>query len=280
MRYILFFSLWVVATLSLADERLEAAWSTDAVFKSPESVVYDSRRDVYYVSNINGEPAAADGNGFISKLSPEGEVVDLQWITGLNAPKGLAVVGDRLFAADINDLVEMDIPSGKISARHHIEGAKFLNDVAATSDDTVYVSDTAVGDIHRFNVRTGELRTWVSLPELDGVNGLYPSYNGLLAGSMKSGKIFLIDWVTKNSRIYSEGYRDQDGITGDGHGMYFVSAWSGAVFHLGDDQEAQLLMDTSSDKINAADIMFDTRHGLLLVPTFMDNRVMAYTTAE
>src|SRR5262249_52756837 len=79
----------------------------DAGFKTPESVLYDPEQDLYLVSNINGKPIDADSNGFISKVSPEGKVVELMWIDGskktssLNAPKGLAISGNLLYVADI-----------------------------------------------------------------------------------------------------------------------------------------------------------------------------------
>ena len=77
-------------------------------FSTPESVLYDPEADVYLVANIHGGPSARDGNGFISRLSPEGEVIALKWIDSaaegvtLDAPKGMALVGERLFVADID----------------------------------------------------------------------------------------------------------------------------------------------------------------------------------
>src|SRR5688572_4434899 len=41
-----------------------------AGFATPESVLYDAESDVYLVSNVNGGPTAADGNGFISRVDP------------------------------------------------------------------------------------------------------------------------------------------------------------------------------------------------------------------
>src|SRR5215831_227134 len=82
-------------------------------FNAPESVLYDPQADIYLVSNINGTPLAKDNNGFISRVSPDsGKVVQLKWIAGgangvtLNAPKGMGIVGDTLFVADI-DVVRM-----------------------------------------------------------------------------------------------------------------------------------------------------------------------------
>lgn len=66
-------------------------------FHTPEPVRHDPEQDVYFVSNIDGNPSAKDGSAFISRLSPDGEVKDLRWIDGsrpgvkLNAPNGIAL---------------------------------------------------------------------------------------------------------------------------------------------------------------------------------------------
>src|SRR5262249_39078691 len=43
--------------------KLTKLWETEASLKVPESVRYDAKRKVLYVSNIDGEPWAADGKG-------------------------------------------------------------------------------------------------------------------------------------------------------------------------------------------------------------------------
>ena len=97
---------------------------------------------IAYVSNVAGKPTDKDGNGFISKISlKDGKVVTLEWATGLDAPKGLALVGDTLYAADIDKLAEINTKTGKIVALHDAPGATFLNDVAADGKGNVYVSD-------------------------------------------------------------------------------------------------------------------------------------------
>ena len=90
-------------------EKPTLAWETDAGFKQPESTVYDADRDVLYVSNINGQGTDKDGNGYISKVALDGTVTESEWVTGLDGPKGLAIVGDKLYVSDITALVEIDI---------------------------------------------------------------------------------------------------------------------------------------------------------------------------
>ncbi len=81
-------------------------WETPANLKNPESVAYASKQNILFVSNMNGDPDKKDQNGFISKVSPSnGSIIELKWITGLNAPKGIAISNDnsKLYVSDITD---------------------------------------------------------------------------------------------------------------------------------------------------------------------------------
>ena len=118
----------------------QQAWQATGL-DGPESAVLDAAAGVLYVSNVNGEANAADGNGYIAKLSLQGEVQEKEWVTGLNAPKGLALHDGKLFVSDIDELVVIDTASGEVTARHEAPGATFLNDVTAHEDGRVFVSD-------------------------------------------------------------------------------------------------------------------------------------------
>ena len=101
---------------------------------TPESALYDSEKDVIYVSNVNGHPTEKDSNGFISTVSPEGKIISLNWVENLNAPKGLALRSNKLYVADIATLVVINTNTGEIVKRFQDDNAKFLNDVTITHD--------------------------------------------------------------------------------------------------------------------------------------------------
>ncbi len=94
--------LFMVFALCTSAQTIKQIWSTGKIFQVPESVLYYHNSDVLFVSNIVGNPSGEDGRGFISKLSTQGKIINLKWITGLNAPKGMAVFNDKLYVADIN----------------------------------------------------------------------------------------------------------------------------------------------------------------------------------
>ena len=117
-------------------------WQTDPVFKVPESVYYDEARDQIYVSNINGDPSGHDGNGFLSLLSKSGQVKALKWVTGMDAPKGIAMVDSLLYVTDIDRFHIINIENGNIVKTVKVDSAVFMNDIAISPGGKVYISDT------------------------------------------------------------------------------------------------------------------------------------------
>lgn len=248
------------------------AWSTDRVFRTPESALYDRERDVVYVSNINGDPRAKDGNGFISRLGTNGDVETLEWITGLNAPKGMGALNDKLYVADIDQLVEIAIRDGEILKRYTSDRATFLNDVSIHPSGDVYVSDNVANIV--FRLRKAALEPWLDSPELDLPNGLWAEEHRLLVGV--NGSVLSVDLEDKTTARYIDNTGFIDGLVAYGNGHYLVSDFSGMV-HLVHPQNAKLmLIDTTNQNVGAADIDYVIERQLLLVTTFLDNRVTAY----
>ena len=133
-------------------------WETPANLKNPESVAYAPKQNVLFVSNVNGKPNQKDQNGFISKVSPSnGSIIELNWVTGLDAPKGIAISNDnsKLYVSDITDLIEIDIANGKIIKRYNAPGSAFLNDVVSDNQGNIYVSDTGTNTIYKLDASLG-----------------------------------------------------------------------------------------------------------------------------
>ena len=125
-----------------------ALWTVTEGMDSPESVYFDPISRFVFVSQIGGQAADRDGNGRISKLTVDGKVIAADWVKGLNAPKGLRSHQGVLYAADLDEVVAIDIASGRISSHIKIEGAQFLNDLATAPDGAIYTSDSFANRIY------------------------------------------------------------------------------------------------------------------------------------
>ncbi len=249
-------------------------WTTDTLLRTPESVLFDQTRNIIYVSNINGVPTDKDKNGFISKLTVDGKIETLEWVKGLDAPKGLGIFGNKLYVTDITKLVEIDIEKGKIIKTYEVKGAKFLNDITIDSLGTVYFSDSESNKIH--TLINGKISTWLD-KELKNPNGLLVEKNRILLASYGSNDFKSIDLTTKSITGIATEVAAGDGIAYFGKiGHYIVSDWNGTVFLVEPDGTKNIVLDTKADKINSADIEFIPATSTLLVPTFFKNRVVAY----
>lgn len=253
---------------------LTQVWETDTTMRTSESVIYDEFRDVLYVSNIHAvPPTAKDNDGFISIISTDGEIINLEWITEISAPKGMGIVDSSLFVTNIDEVVEIDIPSGVIIARYPIEGAAFLNDISVTKDEDVYISDTGTNTIHVLN--NGDVRTWQNDTTLVGPNGLLHQGSHLMVASFFGDEFSRIDINTKMREVISDSIPGGDGIVAYQE-HYMVSNWNGEIYFVDNQGNKSLILDTKEEGLNTADICYLPKKKLLLVPTFFGNTVAAY----
>ncbi|MEK6476456.1 gluconolaconase [Catalinimonas sp. 4WD22] len=264
-------------TAQMSTVSLEQAWATDTVMMTPESVIYDEANDAIYVANIGTVNAeGSDGDGFISKMSPSGEVTELNWVTGLNDPKGMGIHDGMLYVADIREIAVINLETGEITETHSVEGAGFLNDITVDENGGVYVTDSNTDKIHM--LADGQVSVWMSDSTLQRPNGLYAENNQILLASANGG--FLAP-ISKDNKEIGEHWVDNipsaDGIIKTSDGNYIVSTWSGEVHYVNsENNESYKLLDTKAQEINSADIGYIPEQELVLVPTFFDNRVVAY----
>jgi sugar lactone lactonase YvrE len=242
-------------------------------FDTPESVLHDTDADVYYVANIGGPPTQKDDNGFISKISPEGKTIALKWIDGrrdvvqLDAPKGMAIVGDTLWVADIDRVRKFDRKTGAPTGDIAIESATFLADVAAGPDGVVYVSDTGEapsGAIHR--IENDQPRLLAQGEALGGPNGLAVNAAGLWVVGFRNAQLMRIGGDGKPADVTALPAGQLDGLVITPDGQFLVSSWEAAAIYAG---KPGGTFTTLFQGLEApADIGFDVRRGRLLVPRF------------
>ncbi|MCW0481916.1 SMP-30/gluconolactonase/LRE family protein [Gaoshiqia sediminis] len=251
-------------------QKLVEVWRTGPTLKTPESVLYDAASGIIYVSNINGTSDVKDGNGFISQLLPDGSVKQMEWVSGLNAPKGMAIFNGKLYVSDIDELVEIDIAEARVAARYPAPGSIFLNDVAVCQNGMVFVTDSRTHKIHV--LKDNQFSVWMEDENLQGLNGLYTEQGKLYIGSQK---IQVADIKTKTLSDLQDGCGGIDGLEKDNAGNFVFSNWAGRIFYL-ENGKMTKLWDSTEEKINTADVFFAKALDLLLVPTFNDNQVVAY----
>ena len=259
------------ATLNAqAQHSLTKIWSTEANIPIPESVFYSAQDKLLYVAQIDGKPGEKDGKGGIGKVGLDGKAIALDWVTGLNAPKGMGIMGSKLFAADLTEVVEIDTKSGKVLKKYPVEGSKFLNDITIDSKGNIFVSDTETKKVYL--LKNGKVSTYFE--DLTRPNGLLAVGSDLLIAD--SGTLKKLS-ASKEVTILAEGMdKSTDGIEQVKPGEYIVSCWAGVVYYVKSDKTTEKLLDTSADKINSADIGYDSVKKIVYIPTFAKNSVVAY----
>jgi hypothetical protein len=249
--------------------QLEKLWETDTVVRVPESVLPDLKKGILYVSEIDGNPNAADGKGGVAKIGLDGKIIDLDFTTGLNAPKGLGRFGNELYAADLSEVVVIDMNTGKVKNKIAIDSAKALNDITVDDKGVVYVSDSKTKKIHR--IEKGKVSTF--LTNIGGVNGLKAVGNDLyILGGQKFIKSDSQGNLTPITTLSCGG----DGVEPVGNGDFLITCWSGHIFYVSADGKIETLLDIQEKKVNTADLAYDPIKHILYVPTFWGKKVMAY----
>ena len=256
---------------------IEPVWESDTLLRTPESVLIDRERDILYVSNVNLNPWEKDGNGFISKMDRSGNILELKWIEGLHGPKGMGISGGFLYIADIDALVEAEVETGRIIRRIELPGKTDLNDVAVSSDGTVYVSGSASNTI--YTLKDGALAEFFKGGE-ERFNGIYRENDRMLLITSGSSQFKEINPETGEVRVIAEGMGHGDAIAPVGDGGYLCTSWAGKIFYVSAEGVVTVLSDTEAAGENAADLDFCIDQQILYVPTFFKNQVKAFRLVQ
>jgi sugar lactone lactonase YvrE len=258
-------------------------------FATPESVLYDEAGDRYLVSNINGKPYEADGNGYISVLSPDGTVTNPKWIAGgvkkvkLDAPKGMGITGGILYVADITVVRKFDAKDGSPKGDIPIEGATFLNDVSVTPDGRVYVSDSGLkggasglepnGTDAVYIIEKGKVRPLAKMKDLGNPNGVLATDTGVLVVTFGTGELYRLDNDGKRKDITPIPEGMLDGIVAMDDNL-LISSWKASAIYKG---KLHGTFEVVVPNVKSpADIGFDKKRSRVLVPRFTEDAVEAY----
>lgn len=271
---VIFFLLSVVATgeLNLVKEIKGLS--------HPESFIYDSASDSYFISNVGSSGGAGerDNDGYITRISGDMKKKIDRWVEGgsditLNAPKGLAVYNGILYVADIDRLLGFSVKTAKqvVEIKLKNMGAVFLNDVASDDTGNIYVTCTGSGKVFKYSTTKKTTDVWIS-------GGIVPGPNGIVYQSAEKtftvvdyvdGGIYKFDLTGKKISMKVTGFPSLDGVDYDDKGnLYFSSYTRGKVWMIAGNSAPKLIYEVNS---SPADISIDKKHGYLLIPIMMDN---------
>lgn len=269
MKKLLFLALGAcLSTTAFAQRQLTELWETKDL-PTPESVLYSAKNDLLYVSLIDGDAMAKDGKGGVAILNLDGSIKQKDWITEMDAPKGLALYKDLLYVADVTSVWVIDVITGNVVNQIEFPGAVMLNDVTIDDNGVVYVSDTRSGKIYQMRNN----RPAVYLENTPSVNGLKYSNGHLYA--LVGPELWKID-ANKRSTVVAKGFElGGDGLEPIGNDEFLVTCWGGLIYHVKADGSFDKLLDVRG-KMNTADLGYHPQSNTIFIPTFNNNSVKAY----
>jgi sugar lactone lactonase YvrE len=261
----------------------------DIGLQTPESVYFDKRRDVYLVSNINGTPTDVDGNGFITRLTPQGDgeyKIELKFIDGarkgslLNAPKGLTVAGDVLYVADIDRVRKFDALTGAPKGEIVLKGATFINDLATGENGYIYASDSGLSpkfegtgtDAVYMISPQDDVRKLISGAELGNPNGVLATPGGVWVVTFGSGELYWVSDTGERKSVQALPQGKNDGVVFTNKGELLVSSWAASAVFSGEPERD--FKTKISGVTSPADIGYDCTRDRVLIPLYKEDKVV------
>mgnify|MGYP003583577125 FL=1 len=255
-------------------------------FSSPESTIVN--KNDLYISNVGKElkPTLKDGDGFISKLDINGNIKELHFIDGLNAPKGMGIVGNTLFVADIDTLRGFDLSTKKEVFNVVFEGVNFLNDITVKDSNTLFIGASDTSAIYEVNISN---KSYKKLMDFTVANGLFYEdgilYTAQLGSTTQNmfdgkGKLYKID-LKDNNKLTQLGTFEGvlDGVHKVGNKVY-VSDWGNAkktgiirVYDLETKKESVLETELF---MGAADFWIDEKSKKIFMPQMIGGKVTIF----
>lgn len=247
----------------------------DVGFQNSESARHDAEGDRYLVGNLG--PRGPGNDGFISVVSPDLEVVQIKWIEGgrdgvvLHDPLGLIIDGPVVHVADTTAIRTFDRVTGEPVRSVDVPGAVRLNDLAASADGTLYITDSGndqnAGALYRIS-REGEVTVFAERsPALQRPNGVAVLPDGTVVHGGLLGKTLFFrspDGRLLHQRDLPTGRIDGIIATADGD-LYVASQDGHLVYRVTADETKPPVVVASDIPIPAA-IGVDTQRRRVLIP--------------
>ncbi|MGC9386016.1 MAG: SMP-30/gluconolactonase/LRE family protein [Hydrogenovibrio sp.] len=279
---------WLLAFALPFSVHADTIHMKDVGFATPEAMEYDADSDTYLVANINGSPFEKDDNGFISKLSPDGKVMELKWLDGtrddiaLNAPKGMVARDGKLYVADIDRLRVFDLKTKKQLDDIVFPGSGFINGVSTAPDGGLYVTDSGMAPGFKpsdtealYKVDTRGKITQLKSGKLGHPNGVYAQGDTLWMVTLGSGQLrtMTLDGTEKSRMTLP--FNRLDGLIVTNDNRLITSSWKAkGVYEITPDDHLKLIV---GELESPADLGYDSQRNRLLIPLFLKDEAVIYS---
>jgi sugar lactone lactonase YvrE len=209
----------------------------------------------------------------------------------LDAPKGLAIHGDTLWAADISALRAFDKRTGAPLATIDFapRGAIQLNDIAVGPDGTLHVTDTGIIMSDKGTIHVGPDRVYVVGPnqsvtvaaegtQLGRPNGItWDDANKrwiVISFDPFNGQVMVNPQGSDKPRVIRTGKGQLDGVEALADGALLFTSWADSSIHLlANDRDRPIIRDVPVP----ADIGIDTKRNRLAIPLSMLGTVQLWS---
>lgn len=251
---------------------LKKLWELKASLNFPESVVYDARTGFLYASNF-----ITPTGGGISRITPDGKIADLEWVTGLRNPTGITVSGEDIYVVERTGVAVINKNSGEVTNRVDLQGCIFPNDITSTDDGSLFISDNAANRIYR--LMGDQSIIWMEGGELMKPNGIEFHEGFLYVGCSGNSAIIKINII---SREVTQIVKIADGSVMDGlqvieNGTVIFSDYAGHLFCLQPGGEPVEIINTVSTQVKIADFEYMPTLNLLVIPGLYSNILVCYS---
>ena len=242
----------------------------------PESIVYDDSRGVYYISNV-GTHGMEDGKIIIMESDGSLELMNTERFYD---PKGMTIYNDYLFVVDLNEIIIIDLSTGKSVDRITVNEAYFMNDICSDGKGNLYITDTQQSIVFKFDTKAGTVANFNPKGHIERPNGIYFHEGYLYLVSYRDNSpVQKINTETRDvETVAATSISNLDGITRDRQGNFYISSWddglggSGKIYRFNSDFSSGP-EEIASGLTQPADIYFNFRNDTLCVPNMSISRI-------
>jgi hypothetical protein len=236
------------------------------VIQLPESAVYDSARDRYFITDV--------ATASVIEINQNNDTT----IYYTSRPKclGMVIVDDTLYVTNITNVLAFNLVTDSLHRIYYIMSAVDLNDITYDGAGYLYITDGGGQKVHKLNIEDGTnsaILTGITLPNgilYDHINDCLIYCTFVTNAPIKS---LSLDG-TSDSILVSTPYSNLDGLTEDNDGNIYVSSWDSNAVYRYDRNFAESPILVASGLSGPADIYFDKIHNVLLIPNFWAGEVI------